>query len=488
MKIEVTLPKEQAGFRQNRSSCEQVLSMVTHVENGFQERKKSGAIFLNLTCAYDTVWKRGLLLKLANILNCKMTLRLIGSMLPDRKFRVHLNGNVSKYKYLQNDLTQGSVLSPIFFNAYTADLTSTILRKFIYADDVGLVAQVGTFEWVENILNEDLAEHLEGVKGKLKTRNNIISKLAGTSWGCRATILRISSLALVYSVAEYCAPVWARSTHNKTVDTQLNRTMRIISGCIKSTNPPEVRRHSVELKMIEKIQISLSLPIYDDLYNAPNKRLKSRNPIWTLKRSKITEGDLWKLHWKDGVVLNNHLISDPTELVPGFVFPHTAWTALNHVRTGQRRCNYLMHKWGMVDSPLSRKLLYPHQWCNKFGKFCIEKLRMKGFIIERYNKERLIDNTRKNWEYARTIDTSIPGNNETKQIIDNGIELLDILENGTFTSDDDFSFDSNEDVDRSFDDDELGTGNLPDENEINNVDNYLCSVDNLLSYYEKPYD
>lgn len=55
MKIEVTLPKELAGFRQNRSCCEQVLSMVTHVENKFQERKKSGAVFLDLTCAYDTV-------------------------------------------------------------------------------------------------------------------------------------------------------------------------------------------------------------------------------------------------------------------------------------------------------------------------------------------------------------------------------------------------------------------------------------------------
>jgi len=27
-------------------------------------------------------------------------------------------------------------------------------------------------------------QHLEDVKNKLKTRNNIISKLAGTSWGC----------------------------------------------------------------------------------------------------------------------------------------------------------------------------------------------------------------------------------------------------------------------------------------------------------------
>jgi len=111
--------------------------------------------------------------------------------------------------------------------------------------------------------------------------------------------------------------------------------MRIITGCVKSTKlewlpvlshiaPPEVRRHSAEQKMIKKIQNSTSLPIYDDLYNAPNKRLKSRNPIWTVKNGTITERDLWNLHWKDGLAPNNHLISDPTQLVPGFKFPLTA--------------------------------------------------------------------------------------------------------------------------------------------------------------------
>lgn len=49
--IENNLPKEQAGFRRGRSCGEQVLSMVTHIENGFQNKLKSGAVFLNLNCA-----------------------------------------------------------------------------------------------------------------------------------------------------------------------------------------------------------------------------------------------------------------------------------------------------------------------------------------------------------------------------------------------------------------------------------------------------
>lgn len=53
-------------------------------------------------------------------------------------------------------------------------------------------------------------QHIEDDKNKLKSRNNIISKLAGTTWRCHASVLKISALALVYYVDECRAPVWAQ--------------------------------------------------------------------------------------------------------------------------------------------------------------------------------------------------------------------------------------------------------------------------------------
>lgn len=75
-RLERTLPKEQAGFGNGRNCREQVLALTKHVENGLQENLKSGVVFLDLSAAYDTVWKRGFLLKLAKILKCRTTLRL----------------------------------------------------------------------------------------------------------------------------------------------------------------------------------------------------------------------------------------------------------------------------------------------------------------------------------------------------------------------------------------------------------------------------
>lgn len=78
--------------------------------------------------------------------------------------------------------------------------------------------------------------HLTKVAAKIKTRNNIIRKLANTNWGCDPNTLRISAMALTYSVTEYCAPaVWINSSHMNKIDTQLNAIMRTITGTIKST-------------------------------------------------------------------------------------------------------------------------------------------------------------------------------------------------------------------------------------------------------------
>ncbi|KAJ3582500.1 hypothetical protein NHX12_000544 [Muraenolepis orangiensis] len=59
--------------------------------------------------------------------------------------------------------------------------------------------------------------HLEEVRAKVTARVSLIRRLAGTTWGASARTLRISTQALVFSAAEYCAPVWSRSPHVKKV-------------------------------------------------------------------------------------------------------------------------------------------------------------------------------------------------------------------------------------------------------------------------------
>ena len=61
-------------------------------------------------------------------------------------------------------------------------------------------------------------EHLTKTACKLKNRNNLLMKLAGSTWDASANTLWSSTVVLCYSAAEYCAPVWSRSAHISQVD------------------------------------------------------------------------------------------------------------------------------------------------------------------------------------------------------------------------------------------------------------------------------
>lgn len=61
-----------------------------------------------------------------------------------------------------------------------------------------------------------------------------MTKLADTGWEANANSLRKATLVLVYSTAKYCCPVWLNRRHVSEIDVQLNRSVSIISGKLKS--------------------------------------------------------------------------------------------------------------------------------------------------------------------------------------------------------------------------------------------------------------
>ena len=95
--VENILSPDQAGFRRNRCTADQVLALTSYIENGFQENLKSGAVFLDLTAAYDTVWHKGLLVKLSRCLPVWFV-QAVELFLKDRRFRVHMNEKTSTWR------------------------------------------------------------------------------------------------------------------------------------------------------------------------------------------------------------------------------------------------------------------------------------------------------------------------------------------------------------------------------------------------------
>ena len=156
--IDPLLPKEQAGFRRGRLTVDQVVLLTQNIEDSFEAKKNAGAIFIDLTAAYDTVWHRGLTCKLLRIPLDKHMVKMIMELVRNRSFTLTTgDSKQSRLRRLKNGVPQGSVLAPLLFNIYTYDLPSMISRKFAYADDLALLHSSGNWKDLEGTLSQDMS-------------------------------------------------------------------------------------------------------------------------------------------------------------------------------------------------------------------------------------------------------------------------------------------------------------------------------------------
>jgi retron-type reverse transcriptase len=97
------------------------MGLTDHVTLNFNNKISTAAVFLNIEKAFDTTWHSGLLYKLPKLEFSTSLIKLIGSFLSQRKFRVSVEGEMSTPRVMQAGVPQGSVLSPTLFNLYIND-------------------------------------------------------------------------------------------------------------------------------------------------------------------------------------------------------------------------------------------------------------------------------------------------------------------------------------------------------------------------------
>ena len=111
--------------------------------------------------------------------------------------------------------------------------------------------------------------HLEALRKELSTRVLLLRQLAGSEWGTGAKTLRTAALSLIYLTAEYCAPVWCRSAHTSLINSVLNDTLHIVTGCLGTTptdnlpvlsgiQPAELRRQGAILSLANRRSLFVS--------------------------------------------------------------------------------------------------------------------------------------------------------------------------------------------------------------------------------------
>ncbi|CAG7733752.1 unnamed protein product, partial [Allacma fusca] len=309
------IPDHQFGFCNQHSTIEQVHRVAAIIEKAFEEKKYCSAAFLDVAQAFDRVWHEGLQSKLAEILPGNYVY-FLKSYITGRAFRVFHGDAISTQHPINARVPQGSVLGPILYLIYTADIPTTEeTETATFADDTAILsvhpsqaqatenlqkALDGISRWADQWkikLNEQKSTHVTFAKRKCDVQYSVYIKQSEIPAASHAKYLgihldssltwrhhidqkktqinlklrqmywlighhskmKIESKRLIYQMI--IKPVWtygiqlwgcAKPSNRKIIQTVQNKTLRTITGA-RWFQTNEALHKDLKIKWVDEV-------------------------------------------------------------------------------------------------------------------------------------------------------------------------------------------------------------------------------------------
>ena len=148
----------QFGYRKNMSTELATTLLLDNIRREVDDKKLVGAIFVDLSKAFDTVSHSILLAKLTAYGVRDVELEWFKNYLFARYQRVSINNENSDDFPLLCGVPQGSILGPLLFTLFFNDLPDHLRSAKVikYADDTVFYFASGDFDVIESTLNNEM--------------------------------------------------------------------------------------------------------------------------------------------------------------------------------------------------------------------------------------------------------------------------------------------------------------------------------------------
>ena len=154
------LSQKQSGFRLNSSAVTASAMFTDKILSAMDKGELTGAVFIDLTKAFDTVNHSILLSKLCSlgVPNASLSYNWFESYLSNRCQVTVCNGTKSSPETVQIGVPQGSILGPLLFTLYINDLPDYLEHcdVTLYADDTVLFISDKSLHNIKSYMNSDL--------------------------------------------------------------------------------------------------------------------------------------------------------------------------------------------------------------------------------------------------------------------------------------------------------------------------------------------
>ena len=180
------IPDIQFAYCKGLGTCDALLTLTHDLQSSLDCGHESRVVAIDFSSAFDIVNHRALIYKLQLCGIGGSILSIFRNFLTDRTQRVIVDGSSSASLPVISGVPQGSVLGPLFFIIFTADLGFNLENKLVsYADDTTLYSSICSpqnRELVAASLNRDLVKitswcQLWGMKlNAIKTHSITISR------------------------------------------------------------------------------------------------------------------------------------------------------------------------------------------------------------------------------------------------------------------------------------------------------------------------
>ena len=137
---------EQFGFRLRHSTSLHLARLGERITRNFREKRLTGAVFLDVIKAFDTVWIDGLFYKLTLLNFPSYIVHIISSYLRGRTFEAFFQVATTASRGMRNGVAQGGLISSVLFSLYVKEIPSPShnVEVALYADDTAIIATVET--------------------------------------------------------------------------------------------------------------------------------------------------------------------------------------------------------------------------------------------------------------------------------------------------------------------------------------------------------